>query len=156
MVIILKKKKNRTVALNLFRVADPFKGAFTPNESRRGNSKEIMSHDSPPHFSIGICGTTKRAFARAPVIYDPSDHDHRDGDVLASLWKEVASAVNNSGNKRVLVTVICKIPKSIKIIPRPLDLVIPELHLEKKKKKQYVTNFHRFCCWPRVSCLIRL
>ncbi|KAG7169932.1 putative Alcohol dehydrogenase transcription factor Myb/SANT-like-containing protein 11 [Homarus americanus] len=32
-------------------------------------------------------------FRERPAIYDPTDRSHRDRDVIAALWKEVAAAL---------------------------------------------------------------
>ena len=37
-----------------------------------------------------------------PAIYDPSDRSHRDRDVIAALWKEVAAALKCTGKTTVL------------------------------------------------------
>lgn len=37
-----------------------------------------------------------------PAIYDPSDLSHRDRDVIAALWKEVAAALKCTGKTTVL------------------------------------------------------
>ena len=39
-----------------------------------------------------------------PPIYDPSDRRHRDRDVIAALWKEVAAALKCTGKTTVLFT----------------------------------------------------
>ncbi len=39
-----------------------------------------------------------------PLIYDPSDRSHRDRDVIAALWKEVAAALKCTSKTTVLFT----------------------------------------------------
>lgn len=41
-----------------------------------------------------------------PAIYDPSDPNHRDRDVIASLWKEVAAALSCTGKTTVSLILI--------------------------------------------------
>ena len=37
-----------------------------------------------------------------PAIYDYSDPNHRDRDVIAALWKEIAAALSCTGKTTVL------------------------------------------------------
>jgi len=66
-----------------------------------------------------------------PPIYDPSDRNHRDRDVIAALWKEVAAAMKSTGKTTVLFTMNYTLGYEL-YITRSFGVATQELQLGKQ------------------------
>ena len=80
-----------------------------------------------------------------PAIYDPSDHTHRERDVIAALWKEVAAALKCTGEIVVLFTMNNSIHKdmnyTLALFELNIKLIYYELNVRLIQQELYITGY---------------